>query len=234
MEAVIELIIPAEAQAKIDESQALASTYEHYAIDCAEKYQSSAEDLKVIKTKAKEVDEIRKSITGPLDTTKKRVMAHFKGPLEFLSQAEAAVKKAMIGWMNEQERIRRAEEARLAEIQRQESEKLRKAAEKEEARIASLKTEAARTRAAEKAEELQAKAEAVVAIAPVVESKVEEVQGISTRKVWKFRITDADQIPRKYMVPDEKYIGQIVRATQGKEQIAGIEIYSENVMSARI
>jgi len=233
MEAVMETIVPAEAQVKIDESRALASTYEHYAITTAENYLLSAEDLKVIKTKKNELDTTRKSLTDPLETTKKRIIALFKPPLDFLTQAEATVKRAMIAWQTEQERIRRAEEARLAKIQQEEAEKLRKQAEKEAARIDNLKTDAAKERAIAKAEELQAQAESVVAIAPVVETKVEEISGISTRKIWKFEITDPILIPREYLIPDEKYIGDIVRASKGKKEISGVRIYAENIISAR-
>ncbi len=230
----MEAIIPTEVQAKIKETEALSTTYADYIVDSPEKYQMSAEDLKIIKSKAKELDEIRKSLTKPLDESKKKIMQLFKAPLEFLTKAEGCIKRAMVGWQTEQERNRRAEEERLAEIQRKEAEKLQRQAEKEAAKAESLKTEKGKADALAKAEELKAKAEVVTSITPTVESKVEDVEGVSTRKVWKFKIINADKIPREYLMPDEKYIGQIVRASKGKKQIDGIKIYSEDVISSRI
>lgn len=225
--------VSTEIQVQIAETKVMSDGYNNYAIETAEKYQGAADDLRKIKSRTKELDETRKSLTRPIEESKKRIIALFKEPLDYLKRAEDAVKRAMVGWQNEQEKIRQAEQARLADIQRQEAEKLRLEAAKEAARVEKLKTAAAKANAAAKAEELKAKAEAVAAIEPVVESNVEDVAGISTKKVWKFKIVDLNKIPRKYMIPDEKYIGQIVRASKGTETIEGIEIYSENVISSR-
>jgi len=233
MEAIVESVVPVEVQKKIQETEALSTAYAGYSIDCPEKYQASAADLKLIKTKFKELTDTRMSLTRPIEESKKRIIALFQRPLDFLSQAELSIKKAMVGWQTEQERIRRAEQARLDEIQRKEAEKLRQQAEKEAARAESLKTEKGQAAALAKAEELKAKAEVVTSITPTVESKVEEVEGVSTRKIWKFKIVDVNKIPREYLIPDEKYIGQIVRASKGKKLIEGIEIYSEDVISSR-
>ncbi len=227
-----EVIVPVEVQTKIKETTESLSIYDNYIIESLEKYRTSAEDLKSIKAKAKELDETRKSLTAPMDESKKKIIALFKQPLDFLKQAEESVKKAMVNWNTIQEEIRQAEEARLAQLQRQEADKLRQQAAKEVAKIELLKTEKAKEAARVKAEKLQAEAVATIAIAPVVESKAEEISGISTRKVWQFRILNADDIPREYMMPDEKYIGQIVRASKGKKEIPGIKIYSEDTIAS--
>ncbi len=183
---------------------------------------------------AKELSETRMSLTRPIEESKKKLIAFFKEPLDFLARAESAVKKAMIGWQTEQERLRREEEAKLADIQRQKAERLQQQADKATARAELLKTEKGKAAALANAEGLKAKAEATTAIAPVVESKVEEVSGISTRKAWKFEIVDKEKLPREYMIPDEKYIGQMVRATKGRKEIPGVRIYSEDIIASRI
>ena len=226
-------IVPAEVQTKIRETTESLSIYDNYTIDSIEKYRVSADDVKAIKAKYKELDDTRKSLTAPIEESKKKIIALFKPPLDFLKRAEEAVKKAMVTWQTEQEKIRRAEEQRLAEIQRKEAEKLQAQAAKEAARAEKLKTDKARAAAQAQAEKLQAEAVAVTSIAPVVESNVEEVAGISTRKIWKFKILNVDDIPREYMIPDEKFIGQIVRASKGKKAIPGIEIYSEGIIASR-
>ncbi len=227
------IVVPTEVQIQITKSKELSDRYSDYAIVNAQAYQYAAGDLRKIKAKSKELTETRMSLTRPIEESKKKIIALFKKPLDYLIEAEGLVKKAMVGWQTKQEELRRMEEERLAAIQRKEAEKLRQQAEKEAARAESLKTDKAKANAAAKAEELKAQAEATVAIAPVVESKVEEISGISTRKNWKFKIIDANQIPREYMIPDEKYIGQIVRVSKGQKAIPGIEIYSEDVISSR-
>jgi len=229
----MEAIVPTEVQVQIAETKVMSDAYSNYAITNSEEYQGSAENLRKIKSKAKELDGLRKSLTKPIDESKKRIMELFKEPFEYLTRAESHVKKAMIGWQADQEKVRQAEQARLAEIQRKEAEKLQQQAAKEAARVGSLKTDAAKANAAAKAEALKAKAEVVSNMTTTVESKIQEVSGISTRKMWKFEITDVNKIPREYMIPDEKYIGQIVRASAGKKEIPGIRVYSENMILSR-
>ena len=229
----METDVSTEVQIKIAETKVLSDGYSNYAIESAERYRGAAGDLKLIKEKTRELNETRMSLTRPIEDSKKRIIALFKVPLDCLTHAEGIVKRAMISWQSEQEKKRQAEMDRLAEIQRKEAEKLRRQAEKEAARVGSLKTQKAKDAAAAKAEELKVKAEDVTAIVPEVESKVEDIAGISTRKVWKFKIIDQNKIPREYMIPDEKYIGQIVRVSKGDREIPGIEIYSEDIISSR-
>ena len=68
----------------------------------------------------------------------------------------------------------------------------------------------------------------------VVKKTVPKVDGISTKHVWKFRIVDADVIPKDYLMPDEKAIGAIVRARKGKVDIPGVKVYKEAVVSTRL
>jgi DNA polymerase III alpha subunit (gram-positive type) len=227
----MEQIVPVEAQRIIE--QTMQKTYDGYIVSSQDAYTNAGEDLKSIKSKAKELNDLRMSLTRPLDESKKRIMEFFNKPIDFLTKAESSVKSAMLKFQQEQERIRREEERRLAEIQRQKAEELQRQAREAEERAAKLKTDKAKESAAAKAEELRTQAAVVESIAPVVESKFEQAAGISTREVWKFRIVDATKIPREYLIPDENYIGEMVRVTKGKKQIDGIEIYTETVIYAR-
>ncbi len=217
----MEEIISVEAQTKAQETEVLAQTYENYAIESAEKYEYSAQDLKTIKAKTKEVDTLRKSLTKPLDESKKRIMAFFKKPLDLLNSAESAIKGAMLKWQQEQESIRLEEERRLAQAQRKESE-----------RLARLAAAAERRGDEEKAEEFKGREAVVKSAVPAVASAVREVSGISKAVIWKYRIIDIGKIPREYMVPNETAIGQIARSTKGSVKIEGIEFYSEETIRA--
>jgi rubrerythrin len=183
-------------------------------------YERVGEELKQIKTLFNALENERKSATKPLDEAKKKIMDWFRQPSEKLTIAEANRKRAMIGYQQEQEKKRREEEARLAELQRKEAERLAKKAAEAEAK--------GRT---EKAEELRQQAQEASTIAPIVPPKVEKINGIKTMKIWKFRIVNEKLIPRDYLMPDEKKIGAITKATKGTLEIPGIEIYPEDTMA---
>jgi hypothetical protein len=182
-------------------------------------YEEAAIALKQLKARAAALEEERTKITKPMDAAKKAVMDLFRKPAEFLGEAERIVKASMVTYSNEQERIRKAEQARLDEIARKEREKIAAQAAKAEA--------AGKT---EKAEALQEKAQNIAA--PVVESTVEKTSGISYRTVYEFEIVDAEAIPREWMIPDLKAIGGAVRSTQGKINIPGIKAVARKTIAA--
>ena len=69
--------------------------------------------------------------------------------------------------------------------------------------------------------------------APIVESKVNKQEGVSTKVNWKFEVTMPHLIPREYLTPDDKLIGGYVRAMKDKACIPGVRILSENTVSVR-
>lgn len=71
-------------------------------------------DLTAIKTKYKELEELRKSMTKPLDESKKRIMDLFRKPLEVLETAEKAIKFALLSYS---EREAKAEAERKAQAE---------------------------------------------------------------------------------------------------------------------
>jgi glucan-binding YG repeat protein len=228
-----EQIIPVEAQRTVEQTEIMVKTFDNYIVSTQDTYAKAGEDLLEIKSKIKELDELRKSLTKPLDESKKRIMDFFKKPLDVLENARVAVDNAARGWWNEQERLRQAEERRLAEIQRKADEELERQARETEEKASKLKTAKAQEAAKVKAQELREKATATEAIAPVVESKVEAVSGMTMRDNWKFRILDVNLIPREFMIPDEKLINRLASATRGQQKIAGVEFYNEKTIVSR-
>jgi len=145
-------------------------------------------------------------------TTKR---AKYLDPLE---TAYKSVKKLMSDYDTEQERLRKAEEMRLAEIARKQEEE-RLLAEAEAAEKSGNK------------EEAQAIIDAPVYVPPVVvpKSVPKMAGGPVYRSIWKFRIKNAALIPREYMIPNETMIGGVVRNSKGVINIPGIEAYEERV-----
>lgn len=182
-------------------------------------YQATAEDLKQIKNQMKAIEDYRKSITDPINEQVKKIKAFFDAPINKLKEAESVIKNAILSYQQEEEKKRIAEQNRLREEAEKKRLELAKKAEKLEAKGK-----------IEKAEEVKQQAEVI--IAPVLAKDVPKVSGIATMKVWKFRITDEKAIPREYLIPNEKMLGQIAKSTKGTLTVPGIEFYSEDTISA--
>ncbi len=139
-----------------------------------------------------------------------------------LKEAEKIIKGSMGVYVTEQRRIAAAAEAERIRVAREEADarKLEEAAALEAA---------GHTEAAE--EKLAAPAVPVMVAPP---PEVPKSQGTSARMVTKFRIIDASAIGRAYLVPDDKKIGQLVRAmgADAERLVGGIEVYEEPVIAA--
>jgi hypothetical protein len=118
---------------------------------------------------------------------------------------------------------KRVEEQAAAEIAREEAEQCRLHNER-------LAAEAAQRERTAKAENLEARAQAVTT-APLAPA-IPKVAGISSRETWRYTITDAAQIPDEYWIVDEKAIAAVVKALKGKTSIAGVRVYAETGIAA--
>lgn len=208
-------IIPLDAQKQAQESKSLLQTYESYEVTTAEAYSGAGADLKAIKAKWKEVDTLRKSLTKPLDESKKKLMDFFRAPLQCLKDAEAIVSGAMVVWHKEQERKRQAEEARIREAQQKEASRLAKLAAKAEQRGDKKKAQAFDNRADE-----------VSYAAPAVVPKTTKIAGLAVTATWKCRIVDVSKIPRYYLLPNKVMLGQLAKSSKGLFKVEGVEFYS--------
>lgn len=147
-------------------------------IDSPEMYSLAGEELTNVKDKIKALNDQRLTITRPMDAAKKAVMALFKAPLDKLEKSEAALKRGMLAYAAEQQRIadeerRKAEEAAEAERQRLQAQ----AAEAEqEGDVATAMT-------------IAATAEMVTA-APAPVAEAPKAAGIATTTRWSAEVTD--------------------------------------------
>lgn len=194
-------------------AQDALATAKAYVIDSPEMYEMAASELQQIKTLQKGVEKQRTDITGPMNAALKAVNALFKAPSDWLDQAEAVLKRSMLGYQQAEEAKRReaqriaeaaaaAERARIAAAAaaaeaaaRAEAEALRKQAEEAKkqgdiesaARLASQ----AESRVEEGAVTVQELAQTKELIsAPTVEKAIPKVSGLSMRRVWKVEVTD--------------------------------------------
>lgn len=213
-----------EAATLITDATGVLTSAEAYAIDSAPMYQLAAEELQGIKKRVKDLNDRRVFITKPLDEAKARVMDLFRRPLEILGQAETLLKRSMLNYQNEQERLRQERETEARRAAAEETERLRREQEKQAAKLEKKGN----------VEEAAAVRAAPVAPVPVVVAPVEtpKVKGISTREVWKARVVDAARVPREYLVVNDKMLAQVAQATKGQLVIPGVEFYSEQVLAS--
>jgi len=179
--------------------------------------QNSLKHAKEINTRVSEICD--PSIKAAHDAHK----AALKTKKEFLGPLDVAVKKirsAVGTYQAEQERIAR-------EAARKEQERLEK--EAEEQKLA----EAAALEASGKKDEAEAVISAPVFTPPPIVHAPPQTDGVSYRENWKFAIENPDLVPSEYTIPDEKKIGQIVRALKANAKIKGVRVYCEKVPVVR-
>jgi hypothetical protein len=162
--------------------------------------------------------------------TWKKIVANEKSFTDRLDAFEAAGKRAIIAYDQVEEQKRQAEQRRLQAIADEAARKEREKAEQEAARQRQIEEEArAKAESARKAAE-SANAEER---ARLLREAAPRQQGEATRSIWKCRVVDVAAIPREYMVPNEKALDGIAKATKGAIKIAGVEFYEEKSLSVR-
>ena len=217
--------ISIEVKQRAEEAKLIADQAGGFEIAGADGVQLAKDNIITIRKTVKDIDNIRVSITSPLDAWKKKVKALYDAPIAILNNALSTyAMKMQVFLMAEAKKAEdeaRKRQAKADEIARKEQEKLEKKAEKAEEKGKP-----------EVADALRDQKEMVVPEAPVVNS-VKLPKGIYEREVWTFRIVDATKIPRDYLIPNEKMLGQVAIATKGTIIVGGIEFYSTKTIISR-
>lgn len=211
------------AQEIATQAEQLLTSARAFIVQTPEVYQLAADELKFIKGKAKELDDMRKSMTRPLDESKNKIMEFFRPAETWLKQSEQLLKQHMLTYQQEEERKRREAQRLADEAARNEQDRLNAIAEKK-----AVKQEAKGNM--EKASEIRQVVPQV--IIPTIVAETPKINGISMRKVWKWREVNSTLVPREYLLLNEKMLSQFARATQGNITVPGIEFYSEEVIGS--
>jgi len=219
MESVIDVpvINTAKADEAVKEAALCLSDVKTIAIRNPEQLKNAGDVSNKIKTRIKELNAERLELTRPLDEVKAKIMDKYRPAVEQLTQAQRLIDGVISDYLAEQRRIQQ-------EQQRKAEEEARKERERAEAKA----KEWAAKGNEKKAEEWLDKSEAV--IAPVIQAPDTKAAGISTREDWDFEITDANLIPRDYLIPDDKAIRAVVKATKGKKEIPGVKIITKTII----
>lgn len=187
-----------------------------------ETYQAAGEMLLTIKALRKEINATFDPIISKALAAHREALAQKKKIETPLADAEGIIKPRIAAYQDEQERIRRAEELRLrAELKKQE----------EEAQLAQA-VATSESGDPELADQIMNETISVPQV--ILPKSTPKVDGISTRKIWRWRLKNIAQIDRKYLVPNDVAINAQVRAL-GKDAesvVGGIDVFYETVVAA--
>ena len=250
-----------EIKSLTDEAQSLLENAKTIRANTPDEYRAVGAVYADIKNKIKLVEAERVRRTGPINESLRIINSDFKAISETLKSALMPYERALLAYKQEEESQRIAAES-AARIERERIEaECRAKAEEERQKLAELKRqaeEAAKAQAEtltpieafiaeEEAAALQAEIEAArlatenaireTAMAPrqvqVQGPPKVTAAGTSFRSVWKFKVSDLNQVPREYMILNEQMVGALARSTKGAMQIPGIEIYEEKTIGGR-
>lgn len=231
---------PAEAAAR--EAQILADAY---TIDSNEVAEAAGEDLKKLSAEYKRVEEMRFSITRPLDEAKKQAIASFKPYLEKIKSADDAIRGELNRWLLAEKRRQREEEERAARAEAERQAKLeeeRRAAEEAFDKAGLDGDDSAAEAALNKIDELH-EAEELAMISPAQDVvSAQKVGGVSQRSTYKVKNINLHELVKAaaadpdllvYLVPNNVQINKEVRAMRERFKVPGITTEESFGLSVR-
>lgn len=190
-------------------------------IKTSEGYEQAALLLKSIKGSLATIEDARTRITKPLNDALRETNAQAKTAAAPFLADEIVIKRAMIAYSDEQDRLRVEQQRRDNEAADRERRRLQEIADRAAAKGQENKSEAFADRAAQ-------------VVAPVAQQAAPKVGGIAIPKVWQFEITDEALIPREYLIVDQVRIRKVVMALKRDTNIPGVRVYEAKRISAGV
>lgn len=179
-------------------------------------YEAAGRFLTAIKTQQKNVVASFADSKRAAAEAHKAVCAHERSFLDQLDAAERSIKRKMADYLAIEQRRREEEEAR----RRAEAESMMELAAD-----------------CEQSGDTETAAEAVIEAAVISSGTTvaPKAAGISSRKIWRYRITDANAIPHQYTIPNEVLIAAIAKGFKDTAtlSIPGVEFYQDTIIAAR-
>lgn len=167
---------------------------------------SASTVLKQIADTKKSIEERRQFFVKPLNDQVKKINDLFKSLAAPLLEADSAIRSKVSAYRNAQAELARKEQDRLNKLAAQQQARLDKKAE-------------------------QQGVEAPVIAAPIVAAPPKTVGNVTARKVWKWKVVNAAQVPEQYKVVDSVAVNTAVRS--GERAIPGLDIYEEEQLAVR-
>lgn len=226
-EIVVATVGPAEEQALTAQVTDVQFQAEAFMVTTEAEYAQAAEFGRLIKQKTAEVKDFFKPMKEQAHQAHKAICDKENAMLAPLKNAEAALKKAMGEYVQEQERKRKAQE-----------EALRRAAEQERDRLLAEAAEREKSGDTDGSEETFSEAilmdEATSFSVPAVSKP--KVAGVSTSKDWEIQSIDDSKVPISIngvvvRPVDEAAIKRLIKSSKGTVAIPGV-VYREVVTTS--
>lgn len=210
--------VPSDVQERVSSIEKWIEGTEVAVITDKPTYDSTVELTKAVKIRAKEIDEIRVGITGPLNDALKAANDFFNKPIRMLQAFEAGLKRAVGTYIADQEKERLRIQREADEAARKERDRINAQADKMESKG---KTEAAQT--------TRKMADTVVAptVAPVAKGA-----GVYTVETYMASVTDKAAFVKwvieggrfEYITINESLLKKEAQATKGERTWPGVVV----------
>lgn len=220
--------IPTEAEVQKALAPYVAETLpEVPQIDDGDDYIAAGEALKDTKRRQHALDELKRTMTRPLDETKRAILALFDPALTRLSRRETAIKTAIKVYNARLEDERRLLEAKLRQEQAD--------------KVTKIEAKVERLRERGRDGEAEALTESIPPL-PIVVADKPVVSGISERSVWKAEIIDMlelaaavalGQVPLGYILPNQSALDAQARSLKNGMRVPGVRAVEDKTVVAR-
>jgi hypothetical protein len=235
------LEVPKEMTALV----ANASNYEiaasEFLVDSEASFQVADQIQASLKAEAKKINDQRMELTRPIDTFKKKIVEFFSPAVDGRTKAATIYQQKMLAFRrHEREKAEQAqrEAERLLQIER---EKKEAEARKLEAKAATLKTDSARQKALQDAEDLRQTAalmpETVALSAPEPQTVASNVA-----QTWKAEVKDTGQFLRWLILHPEWHtcvkfqeaeMNRLARQVRDAVPVQGVRIYPQETFRTK-
>lgn len=213
----MDLLVRAETEARAESVTVsnMFSTAYNLAVTTHPEAEVAAAQRKDVKSYFKRIEDLRKSLVGPLNDTVKKINELFKPAGELATKTDKLLGDKLAAYHTEQENKLRLQEA-----------KDREAADKERAK---LDAQALRLAEKGKTDQAVAKREEAEAVPTPVLAPPEKIAGTYFREEWVYEILNEAEVENQYKMLDHPKIGKIVKATKGTLPMRGIRQYSKKI-----
>ena len=234
----VNIEISQEAKEVSESTDLLLQEAKDFKIKTVADLEISANILKTIKQRKKKIDEVRKSLTRPLDAAKKRIMDFFRPAENKLAEAENTIEKTILDFRAE-------ERKRVEEEQKKAAEEAKKKQEEELARIQKEQEEAEMVGDCETVENLEMQKTVVATTAEVATVTTKEepkLSGVAEVTRWKAVVVDKKALIKHIAETGQlenliefsnKELNALATATKGTISVPGIEFKAEKTLSVR-
>lgn len=239
-------LMPALSPEDRSEVQRTASsaleTARAYRCTTAVEYEAGADMLKALKGAAKILEGKKQTVLNPLNNAIKALRNLFTAPEAQLDEAERLIKRQLLSYADEQERIRKEAQRKLDDAAAEERRK--KAEQEERARKAADEARAAGKEA--QAEKLERKADlladtAATVVAPIVQVETPRVAGLATRENWYAVVIDKKAllkgildgtVPDLAFEPNMKFLNAQAKVMKKALPYPGVQACMDKVLAS--